>query len=76
MTTQRTIDTHTHILTLETAALIGKAAPKAPVTITPIDADGSVLDVAGTAYRVFPTGGFDIPLANIRSIASSSNCAV
>jgi aminocarboxymuconate-semialdehyde decarboxylase len=56
----RTIDTHTHILTLETAALIGKAAPNAPVTITPIDADGAVLDVAGTAYRVFPTGGFDI----------------
>jgi len=59
--TQRTIDTHTHILTLETAELITKASPKTPVKITPIDADGAVLDVAGTVYRVFPTGGFDIP---------------
>jgi aminocarboxymuconate-semialdehyde decarboxylase len=61
MTKQRTIDTHTHILTLETAALIQKAAPKVPITYTAIDADGGVLDVAGVAYRVFPTGGFDIP---------------
>lgn len=59
--TQRTIDTHTHILTEETAALITKASPKTPVTITPIDKDGAALDVGGTVYRVFPTGGFDIP---------------
>ena len=59
--TQRTIDTHTHILTEETAALITKASPKTPVTITPIDKDGAALDVGGTVYRIFPTGGFDIP---------------
>jgi aminocarboxymuconate-semialdehyde decarboxylase len=58
--TQRTIDTHTHILTEETAAMITKASPKTPVTITPIDKDGATLDVAGTVYRIFPTGGFDI----------------
>jgi len=57
----RTIDTHTHILTQETAALLTKEAPKAPVTITPIDKDFATLDVAGVAYRPFPTGGFDIP---------------
>jgi len=56
----RTIDTHTHILTPETAALISKAAPKAAVTITPTDNDFAALDVGGVVYRPFPTGGFDI----------------
>ncbi len=60
MTKLRTIDTHTHILTQETAALLSKAAPKVPVTITPTDADSATLDVGGTVYRPFPTGGFDI----------------
>src|SRR6185437_9007088 len=56
----RTIDIHTHILTPETAALLRKAAPKTPVTITPDDDDFAALDVGGTVYRPFPTGGFDI----------------
>ena len=56
----RTIDIHTHILTQETAALLRKAAPKTPVTITPDDDDFAALDVGGTVYRLFPTGGFDI----------------
>jgi aminocarboxymuconate-semialdehyde decarboxylase len=60
MSKVRTIDTHTHILTEETAALISKAAPKVPVTITPMDKDFAALDVGGTVYRPFPTGGFDI----------------
>jgi aminocarboxymuconate-semialdehyde decarboxylase len=60
MSQARTIDTHTHILTQETAALLTKASPKTPVTITPIDAESATLDVAGVAYRPFPTGGFDI----------------
>jgi aminocarboxymuconate-semialdehyde decarboxylase len=58
MATGRTIDTHTHILTQETAALLTKAGAK--VTITPDDADNATLDVAGVIYRPFPTGGFDI----------------
>jgi aminocarboxymuconate-semialdehyde decarboxylase len=57
----RTIDTHTHICTLETAAMIGKAAPKAPVTFTKQDDDFWTLDVAGVVYKDFPTGGHDIP---------------
>ena len=61
MATQRTIDTHTHILTLETAAMISKAAGKSPVTIKAQDADFATLDVAGVVYKDFPTGGFDIP---------------
>jgi aminocarboxymuconate-semialdehyde decarboxylase len=60
MSKARTIDTHTHILTQETAALLSKAAPKVPVTITPIDAESAALDVGGVVYRPFPTGGFDI----------------
>src|SRR5450631_2120617 len=58
MSKVRTIDTHTHICTLETAALISKAGAK--VTITPDDAESAAFDVAGVLYRPFPTGGFDI----------------
>ncbi|MGH6726859.1 MAG: amidohydrolase family protein [Pseudolabrys sp.] len=60
MSKVRTIDTHTHILTQETAALLSKAAPKVPVTITPDNAEWAALDVGGVVYRPFPTGGFDI----------------
>jgi aminocarboxymuconate-semialdehyde decarboxylase len=58
MATVRTIDTHTHVLTRETAMLLTKAGVK--VTITPDDADNAALDVSGVVYRPFPTGGFDI----------------
>ena len=58
MTKLRTIDTHTHILTQETAALLTKAGAK--VTITPDNAEWAAFDVVGTVYRPFPTGGFDI----------------
>ncbi len=58
MAKPRTIDTHTHILTEETAALLSKAGVS--VTITPIDQASATLDVGGVAYRPFPTGGFDI----------------
>ncbi|MGB8531041.1 MAG: hypothetical protein WCD64_07340, partial [Pseudolabrys sp.] len=60
MSTGRTIDTHTHVLTQETAALLRKEAPKVPVTITPIDETSATLDVGGIAYRPYPRGGFDI----------------
>jgi aminocarboxymuconate-semialdehyde decarboxylase len=58
MATVRTIDTHTHILTQETAALLTKAGVK--VAITPDNAENAALDVNGVVYRPFPTGGFDI----------------
>lgn len=60
MSNVRTIDTHTHVLTEETAGLLRKEAPKVPVTITPIDSEFATLDVGGVAYRPFPRGGFDI----------------
>jgi aminocarboxymuconate-semialdehyde decarboxylase len=55
----RTIDTHTHVLTQETARLLSKEG--ANVTITP-DADGAnaTLDVIGVVYRPFPRGGYDL----------------
>lgn len=60
MTGFRTIDTHTHVLTEQTMAMLGRESPKAAVTLTPIDKDFSVLDVSGVPYRPFPRGGFDI----------------
>lgn len=60
MSQVRTIDTHTHILTQETAALLTGAAPKVPVTITPLDDEVADLVAGPTAYRRFPNGGFDI----------------
>jgi aminocarboxymuconate-semialdehyde decarboxylase len=60
MSNVRTIDTHTHILTEETAALLRKEAPKVSVTITPVDAESATLDVAGVVYRPFPRGGFNL----------------
>src|SRR4029079_14466323 len=59
MAATRTIDTHTHILTEETAALLTEAGVQ--VTMTPDDADNAALDVVGIVYRPFPTGRFDIP---------------
>ena len=60
MSNVRTIDTHTHVLTEETAALLRKEAPKVAVTITPVDAESATLDVASVVYRPFPRGGFDL----------------
>jgi len=56
----RTIDTHTHVLTEETIALLNKETPKAAVRLTPIDKDNATLEVAGVAYQPFPRGGFDV----------------
>ena len=60
MNASRTIDTHTHVLTEETAALLRKETPTAPVNITPIDAESATLEVAGSPYRPYPRGGYDI----------------
>lgn len=56
----RTIDVHTHVLTEETMRLLSKEAPKVAVGIVPIDQASATLTVAGTAYRPFPRGGWDI----------------
>jgi aminocarboxymuconate-semialdehyde decarboxylase len=56
----RTIDAHTHVLTEETIVLLQKETPKIALRMTPIDPDNAVLEVAGTPYRPFPRGGWDI----------------
>jgi aminocarboxymuconate-semialdehyde decarboxylase len=40
--------------------LIRKEAPKVAPRMTAIDADNFILEIAGTPYRPFPRGGFDI----------------
>jgi len=55
-----TIDIHSHILTEETMALIGQEVPTFQPRLTAIDANDFVLEVAGTPYRPFPRGGFDL----------------
>src|SRR5271166_4780208 len=60
MNHSRTLDVHTHVLTEETIALLGKEAPKIAPRLSAIDAQSAVLEVAGTPYRPFPRGGFDI----------------
>ena len=56
----RSVDIHTHVLTEETLGLLQREAPKIAPRLSPIDADSAVLEVAGTPYRPFPRGGFDI----------------
>jgi len=56
----KAIDTHAHILSEETMRLIGKEAPKVAPKLTAIDNEFSVLEVAGTPYRPFPRGGWDM----------------
>jgi aminocarboxymuconate-semialdehyde decarboxylase len=60
MTRPRTIDCHTHILTDETIGLLAKEAPWVSPKLTPIDDDFSVLEIAGTPYRPFPRGGWEL----------------
>jgi aminocarboxymuconate-semialdehyde decarboxylase len=56
----RTIDIHSHILTEETMGLIGKEVPALQPRLTAIDGNDYIIDVAGTPYRPFPKGGFDL----------------
>jgi aminocarboxymuconate-semialdehyde decarboxylase len=56
----RTIDCHTHILTDETIGLLAKEAPWVSPKLTPIDEDFAVLEIAGTPYRPFPRGGWEL----------------
>jgi len=60
MTRPRTIDIHTHILTEETIGLLAKEAPWVAPKLTPIDQDFAVLEVAGSPYRPFPRGGWEL----------------
>jgi aminocarboxymuconate-semialdehyde decarboxylase len=56
----RTIDIHSHVLAEETINILKKEVPSIGLKLTPIDADASVCEVAGTPYRPFPRGAWDI----------------
>jgi aminocarboxymuconate-semialdehyde decarboxylase len=56
----KVIDVHAHILSDETIGLLQKEVPQVAIKLTPIDAEFSVLEVAGNAYRPFPRGGHDL----------------
>jgi len=56
----RTLDVHTHILTEEMMGRLAKESPKVAPRMTAIDKDSFILEVAGTPYRPFPRGGFDV----------------
>jgi aminocarboxymuconate-semialdehyde decarboxylase len=60
MSAPRTLDIHTHVLTEEMIDRIRREAPKVAPRMTAIDADSFMLEIAGTPYRPFPRGGFDI----------------
>lgn len=55
-----TIDTHAHILDLETIRLLQEEVPSVAPILTPIDDDFADLTVAGTHYKPFPRGGWDL----------------
>ncbi len=56
----RTLDVHTHILTEEMMGRLAKEAPKVAPRMTAIDKDSFIVEIAGTPYRPFPRGGFDV----------------
>lgn len=60
MASQRTIDTHAHILTDETMRLISKEAPKLAVKLADDKADVTTLTVGEVPYQPFIRGGWDI----------------
>ena len=60
MRTGRVIDAHAHILSEATMALMRKEAPSIGPRLERIDDDFAVLTVAGSPYRPFPRGGWDM----------------
>ncbi|HEX2336734.1 MAG TPA: amidohydrolase family protein [Hyphomicrobiaceae bacterium] len=60
MTRSPVIDVHAHILAEETMALMREEAPSLGPRFERIDDDFAVLDVAGSTYRPFPRGAWDL----------------
>jgi aminocarboxymuconate-semialdehyde decarboxylase len=58
--TTPTIDVHAHILTEETMRLLQRESPKAAPKLSDVDDQFGTLDVAGSLYRHFPRGGWDL----------------
>jgi aminocarboxymuconate-semialdehyde decarboxylase len=60
MTMSRVVDAHAHILSEETMALMRKEAPAIGPRLERIDEESAVLTVAGSPYRPFPRGAWDM----------------
>ena len=58
--TTPTIDVHAHILTEETIRLLQRESPKVAPKLSDVDDQFGTLDVAGSVYRHFPRGGWDL----------------
>ena len=56
----QTIDVHAHILSEETIRLLQREAPKVAPKLSETDDQFGTLDVAGSVYRHFPRGGWDL----------------
>jgi aminocarboxymuconate-semialdehyde decarboxylase len=56
----KTVDIHAHILTEETIRLLQREAPKIAPKLSRIDDQFGTLDIAGSVYRNFPRGGWDV----------------
>jgi aminocarboxymuconate-semialdehyde decarboxylase len=57
---QPTIDVHAHILSEETIRLLQSEAPKVAPKLSDVDDQFGTLEVAGSVYRKFPRGGWDL----------------
>jgi len=68
--TTPTIDVHAHILTEDTIRLLQRESPKAAPKLSDIDDQFGTLDVAGSVYRHFPRGGWDLD-RRFRDMAAS-----
>jgi aminocarboxymuconate-semialdehyde decarboxylase len=56
----QTIDVHAHILSEETIRLLQREAPKVAPKLSDVDDQFGTLDVAGSVYKHFPRGGWDL----------------
>jgi aminocarboxymuconate-semialdehyde decarboxylase len=66
----QTIDVHAHILSEETIRLLQREAPKVAPKLSDVDDHFATLDVAGSVYRQFPRGGWDLE-RRLRDMAAS-----
>ena len=60
MSNGRVVDAHAHILSETTMALMRREAPDIGPRLERIDDDFAVLAVAGSPYRPFPRGAWDM----------------
>jgi aminocarboxymuconate-semialdehyde decarboxylase len=68
--TTPTIDVHAHILTEDTIRLLQRESPKVAPKLSDVDDQFGTLDVAGSVYRHFPRGGWDLD-RRFRDMAAS-----